>query len=125
LSLFPILFPGICDPYYLTLEQAIDNGALAVTEVDASGNVNRLKLRNNSKQPVLLVEGEELKGAKQNRIVNASFLIAGKTETTIPVSCVEEQLWHYDTQKFSSGENVIRLIIMNAYYNAINNFLVL
>lgn len=107
LRVFPILFPGIVEPYYLTLEQAIDSGALAVTEVDASGNVNRLKLRNNAKQPVLLVEGEELKGAKQNRIVNASFLIAGKTETTIPVSCVEERRWHYDSQKFSSGNKVM------------------
>ena len=55
---------------------------------------------NDAKQPILLVEGEELKGAKQNRIVNASFLIAGKTATTIPVSCVEEQRWHYDSKNF-------------------------
>jgi hypothetical protein len=33
------------------------------------------------------VDGEELIGAKQNRIVNATFLIAGQTEITIPVSC--------------------------------------
>jgi len=107
LTVFPVLFPRIIEPYYLTLEQAIDSGVLLVTEVDASGNVNRLKLRNNAKQPILLVEGEELKGAKQNRIVNASFLIAGKTATTIPVSCVEEQRWHYDSQKFSSGKKVM------------------
>ncbi len=107
LTVFPVLFPGIVEPYYLTLEQAIDSGVLVVTEVDASGNVNRLKLRNNAKQPILLIEGEELKGAKQNRIVNASFLIAGKTATTIPVSCVEEQRWHYDSQNFSSGKKVM------------------
>ena len=49
LTVFPVLFPGIIEPYYLTLEQAIDSGVLVVTEVDASGNVNRLKLRNNAK----------------------------------------------------------------------------
>jgi hypothetical protein len=107
LTVFPVLFPAVVEPYYLTLEQAIDNGVLVVTEVDASGNVNRLKLRNNAKHPVLLVEGEELKGAKQNRIVNASFLIAGKTETAIPVSCVEERRWQYDSKKFSSGKKVM------------------
>lgn len=107
LTIFPILFPGALKPYYLTLEQALDSGALLVTEVDTSGNVNRLKLRNNSRQPVLLVEGEELKGAKQNRIVNASFLIAGKTVATIPVSCVEERRWSYDTHKFQSGKKVM------------------
>jgi len=107
LTVFPVLFPGNVDPYYLTLEQAIDSGVLVVTEVDASGNVNRLKIRNNGKQPVLLIEGEELKGAKQNRIINASFLIAGKTETAIPVSCVEERRWRYDSKKFSSGKKVM------------------
>ena len=107
LTVFPIVFPGTVEPDYLTLEQAIDSGVLVVTEVDASGNVNRLKLRNNASRSVLLVEGEELKGAKQNRIVNASFLIAGKTEAAIPVSCVEEQRWHYDSQKFSSGKKVM------------------
>ena len=81
MTVFPVLFPTVFEPYYMTLEQAIDNEVLVVTEVDASGDVNRLKLRNNGKLPILLIEGEELKGAKQNRIVNASFLIAGKTAT--------------------------------------------
>jgi len=34
----------------------------------------------------LVVEWEELVGAKQNRIINATFLIANQTEITIPVS---------------------------------------
>jgi hypothetical protein len=107
LTLFPLLSAGTAEPYYLTLEQAIDKGLLLVTEIDTDGNVNRLKLRNNARQPIMLVEGEELKGAKQNRVVNASFLIAGKTVTTIPVSCVEERRWRYDTRKFSSGQKVM------------------
>jgi hypothetical protein len=39
LSIFPIMFPGIIDPYPLTLDQAIDSGVLVVTEVDASDMV--------------------------------------------------------------------------------------
>jgi hypothetical protein len=107
LAMFPLLCSAAHEPYYLTLEQAIGDQVLAVTEIDAAGNVNRLQLRNNAKQPIMLVEGEELKGAKQNRIVNASFLIAGKTATTIPVSCVEEGRWRYDTHGFASGKKVM------------------
>ncbi len=107
LTVFPVLHPSVVEPYYLTLEQALASRALVVTEVNKSGNVNRLKLVNNESRPVLLIEGEELRGAKQNRIVNASFLIAGNTSTNIPVSCVEEGRWHYDSHEFSSGRKVI------------------
>jgi hypothetical protein len=44
------------------------------------GSVPDLKLINKSLQDLLVVDGEELVGAKQNRKVNASFLIAGQTE---------------------------------------------
>ena len=37
LTVFPVLFPGVIEPYYLTLEQAIGSGVLVVTEVDAPG----------------------------------------------------------------------------------------
>jgi hypothetical protein len=107
LTLFPLLSSATGEPDFLTLEQAFDKGSLMVTEINADGDVNRLKLRNNARQPIMLVEGEELKGAKQNRIVNASFLIAAGTVTTIPVSCVEERRWHYDTRKFTSGQKVM------------------
>ena len=53
------------------------------------------------------VEGEELVGAKQNRIVNATFLVAGNTEIVIPVSCVEQGRWHYASHEFTSGKKMM------------------
>jgi hypothetical protein len=38
---------------------------------------------------VLLVDGEELVGAKQNRVLNLTILAPAKHTTVIPVSCVE------------------------------------
>jgi hypothetical protein len=44
---------------------------------------------NRANKPVLLIDGEELAGAKQNRVLNTSILIKEVSETKIPVSCTE------------------------------------
>ena len=77
---------------YLTLEEAIPLG-LRVTEVDAAGSVPELLVTNPLEANVLLYDGEELIGAKQNRILNVTVLVPAQSETRIPVSCVEEGRW--------------------------------
>ena len=42
---------------------------------------------------MLLVDGEELVGAKQNRILNLTILVPDRAELKIPVSCVERGRW--------------------------------
>ncbi|NQT69567.1 MAG: hypothetical protein HQ552_08300, partial [Desulfobacteraceae bacterium] len=89
------------------LEQALDEKLIQITELDTEGSVPELKLKNLGKKSVLIIEGEELVGAKQNRIVNASFLIAGYTEVVIPVSCVEQGRWNYRSEAFESGKKMM------------------
>ena len=43
----------------------------------------QFKLFNRAKKKVLVVEGEELVGTKQNRIVNSTFLITGKSDLAL------------------------------------------
>ena len=107
MTLFPLLASDAGEPDYLILEEALGQGAVEVTEVSQAGSVPDLKLINKSSNKLLVVDGEELVGAKQNRIVNATFLIAGQTEINIPVSCVEQGRWSYRSQKFASGEKVM------------------
>jgi hypothetical protein len=56
---------------------------------------------------VLILDGEELVGAKQNRIVNTTILVAAGAEIVIPVSCVEQGRWTYKSDAFSSKHRVM------------------
>jgi ARG and Rhodanese-Phosphatase-superfamily-associated Protein domain len=87
--LFPTRDPACT---YLTLDEALPRG-LAITETDADGTVPELSVRNPLDANVLLYDGEELVGAKQNRILNVTVLVAAGTDVRIPVSCVEEGRW--------------------------------
>jgi len=107
LTVFPLLAPDGIEPEYLTLEQALDENLIQITELDTEGSVPELKLKNIGKKSVLIIEGEELVGAKQDRIVNSSFLIAGKTDVVLPVSCVEQGRWSYRSDAFVSGKKMM------------------
>lgn len=94
-------------PRYITLQEALDSGVLLVTEVDEGGTVPELKVKNSGERPVLLLDGEELAGAKQNRVLNTSILVAAKAEVIIPVSCTEEGRWGYTAPHFEDSGNVM------------------
>ena len=55
---------------------------------------------NNAVTPLLILEGEVLIGAKQDRIANTSLLIPPHVGKLIPVSCVEANRWEYQTNNF-------------------------
>jgi hypothetical protein len=95
--LFPRLQPRAA---YVSLEEALPLG-LRVTEVDAAGSVPELRVANPLDAKVLLYDGEELLGAKQNRILNVTVLVPEASETTVPVSCVEEGRWHARSAAFA------------------------
>ncbi len=92
--LFPIkskLPPG---PDYVTLSEALEAGFLEITEVSPGGSVPELKAINHGEKPVLILDGEELRGAKQNRALNTTIMIGPQSSVIIPVSCVEAHRWH-------------------------------
>jgi hypothetical protein len=88
---------------YITLDDALAAGTMAISEVSDSGSVPELSVINRGAAPVLIVDGEELVGAKQNRVINLTVLVAGARTTTIPVSCVESGRWRRNSVHFVSS----------------------
>ncbi len=89
---------------FVTLEEALPLG-FRITEIDAAGSVPELIASNPLDSPVLLYDGEELLGAKQNRILNVTVLVDAKSETRVPVSCVEQGRWHAQSATFSATKH--------------------
>jgi hypothetical protein len=102
LTAFPLFTEARAGIDYLLADEAIASGVAAVEEVNESGSVPTLLVRNQADRPVLFLEGEELRGAKQNRVLNTSVLVAPGT-TTIPVSCVEQGRWRLRSRQFGSS----------------------
>ena len=67
LQLFPILADSAREPYYRLLDDVLEGGCARVTEVFESGSVPELKFVNECDAPVLLLDGEELIGARQDQ----------------------------------------------------------
>ena len=105
--LFPLHITANGSPVYVTLAEAIQARTLTVTEVSQSGSVPELLVVNRGDQPVLLLDGEELLGAKQNRVLNTTILLREKSETKIPVSCTEHGRWAYSSAQFSSSDVIM------------------
>lgn len=103
LTMYPLLLSEESAPGYLTLDEALAAGLASVTEVSESGSVPELLVKNLSKTPVLILDGEELVGAKQNRIVNLTILVATQQTLHIPVSCVEAGRWVRRSREFASA----------------------
>jgi hypothetical protein len=91
LALFPVYSNGPVAPDYLPGPRATDQ--LTINEQDGFAEVGQLTVINAADRPVLLVEGDTVLGAKQNRTLNVSVLIAARGTAAIPVSCVEAGRW--------------------------------
>jgi hypothetical protein len=103
LYLFPLKGEPSKEEDLALLDEALGEGTLRVEELDEEGSVPELRVVNRGTRPVLVLEGDELVGAKQNRAVNSSVLVASESELIIPVSCVERGRWSRRPRAFSSG----------------------
>lgn len=102
------IFPLISDqgnplPHKL-LAEALSKDTVNVLEL-GQGNVPTLVVENLGLDPVLILDGEQLIGARQSRMASRSVVVPEQSKTEIPVSCIEHGRWHFTSRKFKAGRH--------------------
>ena len=105
---------------FLTLKKGLRMGLVELNEENPGGVVDTIKVENNAVTPLLILEGEVIIGAKQDRIANTSLLIPPHFETLMPVSCVEANRWKYQTNNFNDSTNYASSNLRGARTETVN-----
>lgn len=104
-----VVFPVKSDSFtadvpYITLEEALEKGVLEIKEVDG-GRVPQVQFISKSDRHIYVMGGEVLTGCKQDRIVGKDILIEPFSTLFVPVYCVEQGRWTYESVHFFSKKN--------------------
>jgi hypothetical protein len=94
-------------PDAVLLDEALAIGGTSVTEVSGAGVIAHVTVAHEGALPLLLLDGEQIVGAKQNRMINASFLIGPGQTVNVPVSCVERGRWDVRPRSFEHSDTTI------------------
>ena len=107
----------------MSLKVGLDMGLVEISEVNEGGNVGEVKVINNAVTPLLILDGEEIIGSKQNRVVNATIIIEAKSEKIIPVSCTEAGRWKYNSKKFNYSRHMASSRVRRDKISSVSNSL--
>jgi hypothetical protein len=106
IEVWPLLLDGAPGEPFVLLHQALEAGTFEVLE-QGGGVVNEIVARNRGPQPVLVLEGEAIVGAKQNRTVVASVLVGAGQTVSIPVGCVQQGRWSASPARFEVAPSMV------------------
>jgi len=100
MTVFPLLSLDPVELPYVLPEEAIADGTLTISEVGDQGSVPQLLALNQGVVDILVLDGAQLIGAKQNRMASRTFILPAGSKTSIPVSCIEQGRWRFDRRTF-------------------------
>ena len=107
LTIIPVYSTHIRDhSRYATLDEALEKGWLEITEV-GSGNVPQVSVTNCSGRQIYIMGGEILTGCRQDRLIGRDVLLRPHArDILVPVYCVEQGRWTYESEAFYSKKNL-------------------
>jgi hypothetical protein len=107
ITIFPLTSRVMSKTDYATLDEAMKRNWLTIREI-GGGEVNFVELKNTSDEMVLIMTGEMISGAKQDRMIKDDVLIPPRSNwLRIPVFCVEHGRWVKVSRAFKSSGLVV------------------
>ncbi|MBH38643.1 MAG: hypothetical protein CL788_00430 [Chloroflexi bacterium] len=91
---------------YRTMPELNMGSDLEISEI-GGGSVGKLSVTNNTDGFVLLVDGEEVMGAKQNRAFNTTMMIEPRQSSILQVSCTESGRWSPSFHNYFGDSGVV------------------
>ncbi len=119
IAIIPIKTPMNHKIDLMTLKKGFELDLVNVKECEQS-TVNTIIVENKSVVPLLLIDGEEIVGGDQNRIIDATILIAPQSEKKIPVDCTEHGRWGYKSE-FKQSAHIANYRTRLAKHHAYRN----
>ncbi len=107
LTIVPFSYQNGNKVKYISLAKAMKTDGFFIKEIDEGASVSDIKVINDTDYNVLIIDGEQFVGAKQNRIINATAFVRRKSKLIINVSCVEEGRWHNVSELFKPSDNIL------------------
>ena len=93
------------DMNVLTLEEALKEGVVKISEKGEGAQVNQLTVENTGDFPVYLQAGDTVKGGKQDRVIAVDFVLPPRSgKRPVRAFCVEPGRWSTRGSVGQSGQ---------------------
>lgn len=103
LKVTPLYIDPVTGMDWIEFTEAFEKDLVKVTEIGDQGVVEAVMVSNLASVPLVILEGQGIQGAKQNRALQKTVVIAANSKLEVPVNCVEQGRWRYKSSEFSPG----------------------
>ncbi len=103
LAVYPVYLPGGGEELgdVLTMAEAVEGGDFKIAELEEGASVNTLEVRNDTGKHVVMLAGEMVRGAKQDRIISFDTVIPPGGKFNVDAFCVEAGRWNEVSEHFA------------------------
>ncbi len=103
LAVYPVYLPGGGEKLgdVFKMAEAAETGRFKIAELEEGASVNSLEVHNNTDKYVVLLAGEMIRGAKQDRIISYDTVVPPGGKFAVDAFCVEAGRWTEVSEEFS------------------------